>query len=198
MVNFNLNIFKKRKDFISFLKVFIILSLLGVLLIISWLYRMTSANMFNGAILALHKHPVGEVVIEGLSLSTTDESGRNVAIKAETVLKEEKNLITAQSINASLYIKRMKVDVSAQEGVVDLNTHLLKLNGNVQMKSDAGDMFECSNLDVFYSKNFVRSTSPLRVITKSTTINAGSLEIIENDVVHFGSGVQVEIANYTQ
>lgn len=82
--------------------------------------------------------------------------------------------------------------MSGQKDAVGSNRHLSNLIGNVQVKSDAGDMCEYSNSGIFYSKHLVSYKCMIRY---SAIMNGGSIEIIENYVVQFGLAVQAKIAN---
>jgi lipopolysaccharide export system protein LptC len=145
---------------------------------------------------------VGDVIVSGTKITMQQprmagftRDGRAYVFTADAAAQDatKPDIVELNNINGNIAMKdKSKVDISADGGVYDTKTEILKLQQNILAKSSTGYQARLSEATVDTKLGDVVSEHPVEVKLLQGMLNSNRLEIIDNgDLVRFDGGVDM-------
>lgn len=146
---------------------------------------------------------LGNLVIHGTKITmqqprltgfTLDSRAYEFSANAAAQDITKPNLVELQELHAKMEMQdKSTVEMSADSGVYDVKTEMLKLNDNIQLTSSTGYEGRLSEAVIDVRKGNVVSEKPVWVKMLNGFLNAKRLDIVENGSVIRFDGVAMTL-----
>ena len=132
-----------------------------------------------------------KITMQFPKLSGYKKDLRSYDVTADTAVQEVKHPSQMELVNPNARIEIEKdkyARINALTGTYDSSTEKMRLEGNVMVKSDSGYDIQMANADIDLKAGAMQTSQPVIVRMTSGSIEAESMEVVDNGKVVFFRG----------